>query len=276
MLYNGVNHFNWQVNNISDSYMGDTSSMLQLTSDGAAHTKGTDTAALVGIAHDCWGLAISITAGNTDATIRRQMTDILSWSVAVNNIFTNSPSSFGSTGQGHSFYFPLFLPAGTAIGARMQDVVGASTIRLGIRVLGQPTRPDLVKVGTKVQTIGATTASTSGVAVTPGSDAYGSYSASMGTLTNDAWWWQLGIGSNDSTMTANSYRFDIATDATAKYVAAAGISYGVQVGTEQSVKFAFGEYPPIWHAPAGTDVYVRGAAVGTPDGTMTTVVYAVT
>ncbi len=287
MLYTGVNHFNWQVNNFGDSYIQDTSSMLQLTTDVSAHTKGADTAALVGIAYDCWGLAICISAGSTDTAIRRQMTDILidpaagvgnagaSWSVLIANLLTNSPA--GTAGfSGHNFYFPIFIPAGTAIGARFQDVVGGSTERIGIRILGQPTRPDLVRVGHKVQTITATTASTSGVAVTPGTDAYGSYSASMGTLTNDAWWWQVGIGSNDSTMTANSYRFDIAYDATAKYPCARGISYWVTSTVEASAKDAMGEHPPIAHAPAGTDVYVRGAGIGAPDGTMTACVYAVT
>ena len=224
--------------------------------------------------------------GDTNNTIRRQMTDLMidpaagvggagsSWSVAINNLYSNSPSTAPGS-MGYCYHFPLYLKAGTAIGARVQDVVGAATVRLSIRVLGKPTRPELLKVGTKVQTLGATTASTTGVAVTPGTAAVGSYSASLGTLTNDAWWWQVGIGSNDSGMTVCRYWFDIAHDATNKYICARGISYGVSSTTEQSWKGAFGESQTICVAPAGTDVYVRGTGNTTPDSSMTAIVYAV-
>ncbi len=290
MLYSPYsNHFNWSADNVSGNYLADVSFGTVLTASTTANTKGVDTALLSGVAHDVYGIQILFGQGFTDATIRRQMTDILidpaagvgnagsSWSVLIDNLYTNGPGT-STGGQGHNFYFPIFLPAGTAIGARMQDLTGASaTVRCSIRVVGQPSHPEVLRVGSVVQTIGATTASTSGVAVTPGTDAYGSYSASMGTLTRPAWWWQLGIGSNDTTMTANFYVFDIATDATSKYIAARDIKYGVTTTTgEVSWKSSQGEEAPVFHAPAGTDVYVRGCGLGAPDGTITTVVYAVT
>jgi hypothetical protein len=285
MLYNEVNHFNWQVNNYSDTYPGNAAATT-LTADAVAHTKGTDTALLAGIAYDCYGIAITVTLGFTDATIRRQMIDLRidpaagvgnagsSWSAFIDNLYTNSPTNTANM-PGHQFYFPVFLPAGTAIGARVQDVVGGATCRFSIQVVGQPTRPDLLKVGHKVQTLGATTASTSGVAITPGTGAVGSYTASLGTLTSSAWWWQFGIGSNDTTITGNTMWFDVAHDATSKYICLEKAYYGGATG-DHTGKVAFGITPPVRNAPAGTDVYVRGSALGTPDGTMTTVVYAVT
>jgi hypothetical protein len=257
-----------------------------LTADGSSHTKGSDTALLSGIAYDCWGISIGFSVSSTDATIRRQMVDILidpaagvgnagsSWSSLIDNLFVNG-STYGASIIGHSFYFPIFIPAGTAIGARTQDVVGSGSAKCFIRVLGQPTRPDLVKVGHKVQTIGATTASTSGVAVTPGSQAWGSHTASMGTLTNDAWWWQVGWGTNDASTSGNTGSIEISHDATAKYICATGFRWNNN-GNEQSGKDAMGEIPPIRHAPAGTDVYVRMAGHGGPETGNTVVVYAVT
>jgi len=285
MLFTQPNQFNWEANNFTDLYPGNAAATT-LTADGSANTKGADTALLVGIAHDCYGIALNFTAGNTDNTIRRQMTDLLidpaagvgnagsSWSVAINNLYSNSPSI--TTGQfGYCYYFPLFLKAGTAIGARIQDVVGGATTRCSIRVYGKPSRPESVMYGTKVETIGATTATTTGVAVTPGTAAVGSYSASLGTLTNSAWWWQLGIGSADTSITANRYFFDIAHDATTKYLCAQGIGYGSSTTTEMTWKSAFGDCQPIHVAPAGTNVYVRAAGQGAPDTSMTAVVYAV-
>jgi hypothetical protein len=197
-----------------------------------------------------------------------------SWSVLINNLFTNGPAMTAAT-IGHWFYFPIFIAAGTAIGARVQDVVGAATVRCCVRLYGRPTRPDVLNVGTRVQTIGATTASTDGVSVTPGNNVVGTYSASLGTLTSPAWWWQLGLGSADTSMTAQIYRFDIAHDATAKYICSQGIVYHIPTTTgELSGKAAFGEREPIRAAPSGTDVYVRGHAAATPDTGFTTVVYA--
>jgi hypothetical protein len=285
MLYTPVNHFTWQVNNFSDTYPGNAAATT-LTAGGSAHTKGSDTAILAGIAEDCYVITIAFSLGDTTGTIRRQMTDLLidpsagvgvggsSWSVAINNIYSNSPS-LATGSSAYCYYFPLFLKAGTAVGARVQDVVASATVRFSIRLYGKPNRPELCKVGTKVQTIGATTATTTGVAVTPGTAALGSYSASLGTLTNDAWWWQLGIGSNDTSMSVNRYFFDIAHDATAKYICAQGIGYSVGSTAEQAAKTAFGEKEPIREAPAGTDVYVRGAGLNAPDSSMTAVVYAV-
>jgi hypothetical protein len=286
MLYNGVNHFNWFTDNYAGEYVGN-SGVTTLTADAVAHTKGTAAALLAGVAYDVWGIAVMVSASNTDATIRRSMIDLLidpaagvgnagsSWSVLINNIYSNS-SAIGSGTIGHAFYFPMFVPAGTAFGAQYQDVVGGSTCKFSIRVYGQPTRPDLVKVGTKCQTIGATTASTTGVAVTPGTAAIGSYGSSMGTLTNDAWWWQVGVGSNDTTMSVNTYRFDVAADATSKYICIDQLIYQIATTTgELSGKAALGQ-SNTRHIAAGSDVYTRGAAGATPDGTMTTVVYAVT
>ncbi len=286
MLYTPVNHFNWEVNNFSDTYPGNAAATT-LTADGATHTKGTNTAVLAGLAEDVYQIFILVSLANTSGTIRRQMIDLLidpaagvgnagsSWSVAINNLYCNGPAT--SIGfYGCAYAFPLFLKAGTAIGARVQDTVGGAACRFSIRMYGKPTRPELFKVGSKVQTLGATTASTTGVTVVPGNASVGDYSASLGTLTNEAWWWQVGIGSADISITNNRYFFDIAHDATSKYICAQGIGYGGSSAAEETYKTAFGDRLPIRCAPAGTAVYVRGSALGAPDSSMTCVVYAVT
>lgn len=285
MLYNGVNHFNWEANNFSDTYPG--AAATTLTADGSNHTKGSDTAVLSGIAHDCWGMHIMISSGSTDSTARRQMIDLLidpaagvgnagsSWSVLINNL-VSTHSSAAAPVIGHQYYFPLFLPAGTAIGARVQDAVGGATCNFSLRVQGQPTRPDLLKVGHKVQTLGASTATTVGTAFTPGSAGVGTYSASLGTLTNDAWWWQVGLAINDSVLNGALVRIDVAADATSKYVCADSVFFGSN-SNETSGKTWSGVGLPIRHIPAGSDVYVRGnSGTVAHDSNYSAVVYAVT
>jgi len=285
MLYTGVNQFNWSANNFSDLYPGNAAATT-LTADAVAHTKGADTALLAGVAEDVYGIYILVNGGDTAATVRRQMIDLLidpaagvgnagsSWTVFINNLYTSGPS-IAAPLWGYQFYFPLFLKAGTAIGARVQDVVGAGTCRFSIRVQGKPTRPDLIKVGNKVQTIGATTATTTGVAFTPGTTAIGTYSATLGTLTDDAWWWQVGIGTNDTSQSGDVVRIDVANDATSKYICMRSVFYSNNA-SEQGAKSWNGEGLPIFRAPSGTDVYVRGHASGAPDSGYTAVVYAVT
>jgi hypothetical protein len=285
MLYNGVNHFNWSVST-DTALLGDGA--VTLTADGVAHTKGSNTAVLPGVDYDCYGIYLYFTNGNTDSTARRSMVDILidpaagvgnagsSWSVLINNLLMSAPGVAVGI-NGYQFYFPLFIPAGTAIGARTQDLVGGATVSISTTLYGQPTRPDLLNVGTIVQTLGATTATTSGVAVTPGvSGSMGSYTASLGTLTNASWWWQLGTGLNDAALGDIRLVWDIAVDATSKYLCASRIISYSTSASERNSKYAFGRELPIRMTPAGTDVYVRaGTGSGAGDSTNTACVYAV-
>ncbi|QEX18489.1 hypothetical protein FRZ44_37960 [Hypericibacter terrae] len=285
MLWTPGNSFNWRTDNFGSTYT-DAGLGTSVPGSGVANTKGANTALLAGIAEDCYGIAICFSGLSSSAGIRRSIVDLLidpaagagnagsSWSVAIANLYCNNPAfTLGATGQ--RYYFPLFLKAGTAIGAALQDVAAtAAAARVCVRCFGKPTRPELLRVGTKVQTLGATTASTTGVAVTPGTSAKGSYSATLGTTSFDAWWWQLGIGSNDSSMTANSYLWDIAVNATNKIIVAQDIGYGVVGTVEQAWKDAMGCCPPMYDVASGQDVYVRAAAAAAPDSSMDAIVYA--
>ena len=278
-----TNTFNFQVDNYGATYT-DAGFGLNAPGNASANVKGANTAMLSALAEDCYGLSITFAGGNTTTAIRRQMTDILidpaggtSWSVLIANLYANSPC-LGVTGAfGYNYYFPIYLKAGTSIGAAHQDLVGTTqALRVGIRAYGKPSRPDLIRCGTKVATIGATTATTTGVAVTPGTNAMGSYSATLGNTPYDVWWWQLGIGSADTTMTANGYFFDVAVNATNKLLCMQNVPY-IVVGTiEQASMGAIGGALPIRHVQSGEAVFVRGVGTGgAPDTTMTAIVYAV-
>lgn len=289
MLWTPGNDFQFSVDNFGATYT-DAGIGTNVPGHANANTKGANTALLAGIAEDCYGIAIGFANGNTAAAIRRQMVDLLidpaagvgnagsAWSVAIANLYANSPSFVGGTAVGsfgYWYYFPLYLKAGTAIGAAHQDLVATTqALRVLVRVYGKPSRPALLRVGNKVQTIGATVATTTGVAVTPGTNAMGAYSATMGTTSFDAWWWQLGIGSADTTMTANNYLFDLAANATNKVLLLEGMPYIVVGANEQASKSAFGISLPIRNLAAGQDIYVRAAAGAAPDTSMTAVAYA--
>ena len=281
--------FGWSVDNFGAT-LTDTGIGINSPGHANANTKGANTSMLVGIAEDCYGILIGFSGQSATTVARRCAVDLLidpaagvggtgsSWSVAIANLYANSPT-FGVTGCfGYWYYFPLYLKAGTAIGTAHQNLVlGTLPLRVSIMIYGKPKRPDLIRVGTKVQTLGMNVSSaTTAVAVTPSTQSSTrSYSASLGTLSSDAWWWQLGIASNDTSMTAGGYFFDIAANATNKILCAQGIFYNVTGTIEQASKSAMGFLPPYKEITSGEDVYVRGVSgAGAPDSTMTAAVYA--
>lgn len=109
------------------------------------------------------------------------------------------------------YYFPLFIKAGTALAARAR--VGnatANTLRVACRLYCKPTRPEVLRCGRYVDSIGADTANSRGTLITPGvSSAEGSYT-SLGTLPRPAWWFQQGLSVDDSTMSTGWYTTDLA------------------------------------------------------------------
>jgi hypothetical protein len=280
MLWTPGNEFNFTADNFGATY-SDAGFGTNAPGHANANTKGANTAILSAIAEDCYGMAICFAGGATAATIRRQLTDILidpaggtSWSVLIANLASCGPSLFSG---GYWYYFPIYLKAGTAIGAAHQDLVATTqALRVGIRVYGKPTRPELLRVGSRVETFGAVTATTTGTACTPGTNALGSYSASLGAIDHDMWWWQAsGILYNDSNIADSGGVVDVAfsTDGgTTKILAVEHMSYNHN-SSEQYGKASFGAGIPYQKAPSGATVYARAAAGAAPETTPTVVAY---
>jgi len=265
MLFTPGTDFGWSADNFGATY-SDAGIGTNSPGHANANTKGANTAILSAIAEDCYGMAIGFSGGNTAATVRRNLVDILidpaggtSWSVLINNLLVNSASLVMG---GWWYYFPVYLAAGTAIGSANQSLTAStSALRVFIRVFGKPTRPELVRCGTKIETFGAVTGTTTGTSITPGNAAMGSYTASLGTTANDLWWWQGGIAFNDTTLADECELLDVAAgDATNKKLCAENILY-VANNSEQCGKSAIGSRLPVQHVKAGENVYMR--AVGT-------------
>lgn len=274
--------FGFSVDNYGSTY-SDAGIGTNSPGHANANTKGANTAMLSAIAQDCYGISIMFSGQSATTSSRRCLVDLLvdpaggtSWSVAIANLAAVGPT-FGTSGAwGVHYYFPLYLKSGTAIGTAHQNAVaGTLPLRVAMRVYGKPKRPHLVKCISKVQTLNADTTTTgTTVATTPGTAAKGSYSATLGTLLRDSWWWQAGVLSTDGSMTANGYLWDVAVNATNKLMCLENMMYSVTGTIEQSSKSAMGTNLPIREAVSGENVYTRAAAVGAPDTGMGAVVYA--
>lgn len=284
--------FNFSVDNFGATYT-EAALGTSVPAAGSTNTKGTNTALLAGVAQDIYGIAIGFAGESVASATRRHLTDLLidpaagignagsSWSVAIANLYSWDASIGRGAGvaglPGCWYYFPMYFSAGTAIGAVSQSNTASAALRVLVRAWGKPTYPHLVRVGTRVQTLGAVTGTTSGTSVTIGSSGtMGSYSASLGTTNFDAWWWQVGFGATETAVTqTQSMLVDIAANATNKvtlnkyrHFQAGGIEerYGCTPIASTML--------PIYDLASGQDIYVRGVAQGTASAGGTTVVYA--
>lgn len=278
MLLVPANEFGWSVDNYGATY-AETSIGTEAISGGSS-TKGSAVSCLSGatVAQDVFGMSISFGSGYVTAGIRRWLSDILidpaggtSWSVLIANLLANGPSFFSG---GYNYYFPIYLKSGTSIGFQTQCSTATQALRCAIRVFGKPSRPDLVKVGRKVETFGATTGSSSGTAFTPGSNAMGSYT-SLGTTSGDLWWWQSGgVAFNDTTLNGNAYALDVAAGDASNKKICVNHAWVYTQNFENCAKEPFGTVLPVREIKAGETVYARAATVDFgPDTTPTTTAY---
>jgi hypothetical protein len=175
---------------------------------GGANTKSGSTTTLLTLTEDAFGLAICFAGGATSATVKQYLVDIYFGSViAIPNLLANSPSlNLG----GYWYYFPIFIPNGTVIGARAQCNAATQTIRIGVKAMTKPRRNDSYKVGSRVRAYGVTTASSNGTAHTPGTSTMSTYALLAAITAGEApWWWQAGLATNDTTMTTPAYSIDV-------------------------------------------------------------------
>lgn len=286
MLYTSPNEFNWNATNVGSTFT-DTGMGTQLTAGGTNHTKNaTPTSLLAGasVTEDVYWISILFTGGSSSGASRRFLTNFYvdpaggtSWesSPRIANLAANCPSLVQG---GVLYHFPLFIKAGSSIGAACQAETASATVRCSIRVFGKPSNPEMVKSGSKVVTYGATTASTVGTTFTPGaSGAMGSYSGSLGTTSYDHFFWQMGILINDTTQTAVQYLCNLEVgDASNKRPVIEQMQHTNAGTVEQAGSpSAWGMGSPWKRTKAGDLIYVRGACTGTADSNLSAIAYAV-
>lgn len=193
-----------------------------------------------------------------------------SYTVAINNLIGSCAGTNNGSG-GINYIFPLFIKQGSTIAVR--GAVNASNLggfRAWIKLYGMPRNPAAVRVGSRVETLGANTAASNGTAITAGTTAEGAWTL-IGTLSNDAWWFQAGMGVNDSTMSSQCYLLDIAVGSGGEVpliINQLWISNSVE--THSSALYI----PCEKEVPAGSQIYARLWCEGTPDSNTSVAVYA--
>lgn len=288
MLATVGNRFNWWATNIGTLTTGVTSLGTTVTADASVNTVGTTVELLSGatVANDVYGIQImannyfaAASARNMLINIRTDPAGGTSWTTVIANLATIAQGLPGSTTGGSNscavwWYFPLFIKAGSSIGANVQCSVGGVSGGIGATVWGRPTRPELVRVGSYVTTLGANTGTSAGTSVTPGTNgADGTYVQMGSNLTANHWWWQAGFGINDTTVAGGAYYMDLARgDGTTRDL----IMENQLITTTSSEQCGVPnvQQPNSYcEVPTGVGIYGRMSASSTPDSSVTMVAY---
>lgn len=224
------------------------------------------------VASDVYWFSVSFNAANTSGAYRSHRIDIgvdnaggSSYTVIINDIIASSANAYNTAGGGVNFIFPMFIKAGSTVAARTQSNVASATIRCVIEVFGKPSAPHLVNVGAFSETIGLGTAPAA-TPFTPGtSGAEGSW-VSLGTTTNDLWWFQLCVQNTSTLMSTLAYNFDLAYgDVSNKVMIIENkrivTTTGETIGNTSDVG---GLVRCQQYVPAGSTLYVRGACHNIP------------
>lgn len=238
---------------------------------GASNAEGSWTQLLTALTNEAAALHVTVGNGATAGASKPHLLDIgidpaggTSYTALISNIICGN--THATIGQRKMFYFPIRVPAGATVAARIQGAnATAGTVSVAIRAYGFPSAPHTIPVGSFSETIGTITNS-NGVSFTPGNAADGSWT-SLGTTTNPLWWWQVAYQIDNATQTAEYTYIDLAYgDGSNKHIiqrvlhaGSANEAHGLMIDPSLSW---FGGYSPV---PAGATLYVRGRTNNAPD-----------
>lgn len=159
---------------------------------GTSNADGADTAVMSALAHDCeylW-IAISNTGGSSEggASLMDLLVDPAggtSWGVLITDLLVGSAANLlfnAASGIPLAYHFPLWLPAGASLGARIRRQGVARTARIMIMAAGGNKNPASWWCGQKVESIATFDAANSlGQLHTPGTGVSVSGAANNGS-----------------------------------------------------------------------------------------------
>lgn len=233
------------------------------------------------VTRDCYAIAIWISNTGQAAQNTESLTTIgidAAGGTSYTEIIPHLMCSASSSNIGQWYYFPVFIPAGSAIAAKgsiNNATVGTQSV--AVWLWGSPKDPAMVVCGQGVEAIGINTATSNGTAVTSGTVSEGTWT-SLGTTTKNCFYWQYAMGLGDSTATSgNIYACDLSHgDGTNQVIIGSDKTYLVQSAAE-----IMGNLGPMSSAPSycpvsvGGTIYGRIQCSGTSDTGLTMAAYGV-
>jgi hypothetical protein len=172
-------------------------------------------------------------------------------------------ASSGMVAGGVNYYFPLFIPAGTGILARGIRDGTAGTMLCFWQTVARPKRPELVRSGSYVVSLGAS--GSVGTSITAGTTSNGAWT-SLGALPSarPCWFWEWGFGISNATMANQMHTSDLASDSSGARIILTQGSTGCTTAEALTKLHALGSASPgIADVAGGTTIYGRVRSSGT-------------
>lgn len=239
---------------------------------GASNAQGAWTQLLAAAAFEADGVAVGISGGNTSAVSKMHLLDIgvdpaggTSYAPIVADMACGMSSATASGGS--QWWFPLRIPAGASIAARIRgSAATAGTCLVRVELRGRASRPEQRRVGAYSATLGAQTASSLGTAFVPDANAAKGAWALLGTTSRPLWWWQIGVQCDNSNMSTRVFHIDLAHgDASNKTLILSDVLVSGNSAEVLTVHGMHKMMDAYCEVPAGVAVYVRGACNNTPE-----------
>lgn len=232
---------------------------------GTSNADGSAVTLLSALSHDVHRLVVAWSGFNLSTAAHYTLLDILqdpaggtSWASLIDDILAGfSPASANTTNSGFLLDFPIWIPAGTSIGAQARTSHTSATAgQVSVWAYGEPSRPEMWWCGQGVETLGVTASTSRGTSVTPGTTAtWGTWTSVGGTTGRRYGAIEFSTGGTDSNSAAASYQFQVGISSNVLR------GYPIQsrwMGSAESGA-AFGPGGVNWcDIPAGTQMQVRG------------------
>lgn len=256
-----------------------------LTSAGSTNTYGSYVSVVSALAFDAYLIVIHLRDQSASGQIRSGLVTIgvdpaggTSFTDTILHLNCAQAPPGASLGGLTRYVFPLFVQAGSSIGAKFACTTISISMSCSIAAFGRPTKPHLVRCGSYVDTYGADTANSRGTVVTAGTSSEGAWTQIGSSMSRPAWWWQCGTGWADSTMTGGVYDgWDVGVgDASNKDIVIESFEHGTTVSEQQFTYYQPPECQNVFDAAAGNNVYGRvQVSNATADSNPNILVYAV-
>lgn len=170
-----------------------------ITASGSAHTKGSYTQLIASSAKDAFGITILIWGAQTAAsTNNRGLLDIAIGAssseidIVPNLMYGGTATWNGTTHSPAVYYFPLYIPSGTRISARSQNVTASRTCTVAVWLHHTLIGHD-GWCGSRVQAYGASTSTSTGVSHSPGNGSYATATEIVASCAKPIRYMQLGM-----------------------------------------------------------------------------------
>jgi hypothetical protein len=236
---------------------------------GTANTKGSYAQLVSSLDFDAQLLIVNFATGATAATDTSALVDVAigaaaSESILIPDLLAGWAPPTADAGSPRHYIFPLYVPSGSRISARVASVVASGTVACWVSLYGGLSDSEAWWCGEQVVAYGITSASSKGTTVTPGaSNAEGSWT-SIGTTSQDHKAVVPGIQLADTTAASNT---GVTLDIGIATASTSILRENYRAGYDASERLSqYGVWWPIMEPVASGDVLAARASVpGTAD-----------